>query len=286
MQCRSAIVAVALAILASHPARASELVWRGTLELTPLVDGLPKLVVRGSGVSTVNAGGAGSHLTALRLAGGLVDSVVVPVTDPEVTGTGILAARLSASLATGTLDMPSGPPGGLAAPGRLPVRGLLGVCFFDPFCLPGSALDMRLTRKQGAAGLGVGGLLTVGRFGSIRMSLIAAPWTIATTSLVVTTPSGATAAIPFAGWRHGALSFSTSTALPGGAISLVTPLRTTPGSDVDLTSVARLTLRLVPEPGSGLLLSVGGGGLWWLARRRARSCGSRDEAISPRRPPS
>jgi hypothetical protein len=284
MEFRSAIVTVVLAIIIAQPATASELAWQGTLGLTLLPGGFPELVVRGSGVSTVNAGGSGSHLTSLRVAGGLFESAGVPVTDPEVTGMGIAGARLAASLATGTLDFHPGSPGGLVAPGRLPVRGLLGVCLLDPSCLPGGTLDLRLTQHQGADGLGVGGLLTVGGFGSIRLSLVASPWTIATTSVVVTTPSGATAAIPFAGWRHGALSFSTSTALPGGMISLVTPLRTTPGGDVDLTSVARLTLRLVPEPGSGLLLSVGGGGLWWMARRRARSRWSRNDSISPRRP--
>jgi len=279
-----ASIAALVALSLASASTASELAWRGTLRVTPLVIGLPELVVRGSGVSTVNASGGGSHLTSLRVAGGPFGSATVPVTDPEATAAGVLALRLGASLAAGTLGFLAGPAGELAPPGTLPARGLLGVCLFDPSCLPGAVLDVPLTQKQGAVGLGVGGLLTVGGYGSLRMSLVARPWTLATTSVVLTTPSGATAAIPFAGWRHGALSFSTSTALPGGTISLVTPLRTTPGGDFDLTSVARLTLRLVPEPGSGILLSAGGGALWWMARRRGRSRGSRDEASARRRP--
>lgn len=259
---------VILAVLAGAPAvRAAEMRWEGTLGFDFLAPGLPALSVTGTGVATLNGSGGGSHLTALRLAGGLSASAVVPVTDPEVTAAeGIVAVRASAALGSGSLaPFASGP----LTRSTLPVRGMLAVCLLDPACLPGGFLAIPLSTGDGTAGLGVGGTWTLGP-GS-RISILGAPWTLGAALLTLTTEGGATLELPATGWVHGALSFTTSTALPGGALSLVTPLRVASDAGPPLASFARLTLRFVPEPERALALAAGAALLAALARSRRRS---------------
>ncbi len=254
-----------VAALAGAPAvRAAEMRWEGSLGFDFLAPGLPALALTGTGVATLNGSAGGSHLSALRLAGGLSASALVPVTDPEVAAAeGIVAVRASVALGSGSLaPFASGP----LTRSTLPVRGMLAVCLLDPACLPGGFLTIPLSTGNGAAGLGVGGLLTVGT----RISILGAPWTLGTALLTVTTEGGATFEVPATGWVHGALSFTTSTALPGGALSLVTPLRVASGSAPPLASFARLTLRFVPEPERALALAAGAALLAALARSRRR----------------
>jgi hypothetical protein len=263
-------VAPVLALLACAPAaHGGAMRWDGTLALDPLGPGLPTLSLAGTGVATLNGSAGGSHLTALRLAGGLSRSATVPVTDPGITGAeGIAALRARATLGTATLaPFASGAP---LTRGELPVRGLLAVCFVDPACLPGGFLPLALTANDGATGLGVGGLHTV-QAGAVRISILASPWTLGTALLTLTTNGGSSAPLGAAGWAHGALSFTTSTALTGGALSLVTPLRIVSDTGPPLSSFARLTLRFVPEPGSAVLLGSGALGLACLALARRSS---------------
>ena len=113
--------------------------------------------------------------------------------------------------------------------------------------------------------------MTFGRGGEIRISVEAAPWTVRDATLSVQTPSGSSFQLVTSGSVHGPYSFTGSTALAGGQLSLVTPVLTTSnGLDLPALAFARLTLRLVPEPGLLLLLALSAVGLWILSRIRRR----------------
>ncbi len=260
---RIAAEVVLALLLPVAAARASELAWRGTMTLDFVA--LPSVVFTGMGVATVNSSASGSHLTTVRIAGGISGTQVVPVTDPEVT---LTALRATATLGTGTLR-----PFGTSAPTSqpqltqrvLPVFGLARLCL-----AAGCASSLDLPLAEGSRGVGIGGLITVGGGGSLRLSLEAAPWTIRSATVPVTTNGGGTVAVAAAGWLHGPASFTTSTAITGGAFSLVTPLRVTSNLGPPLGAFGRLTLRFVPEPGLLLLIGSGLFGLAILGRTRMR----------------
>ena len=68
-------------------------------------------------------------------------------------------------------------------------------------------------------------MLTVGDWTTLRLSVFGAPWTVATATLPVETTSGASFELTARGSAHGPFSLTQSTALPGGAVSFVTPMR-------------------------------------------------------------
>ncbi len=257
-----------LSLGVSTPSAAARLAWQSETALELLVPGLPRLVVPGAGVATVNGSGGGAHLTRVRLAGGSVETTFVPVTDPDVVAAGLLAVELSAGVESGSLGFVSDSFGAVALhPAVLPLRGQLRICLLDPACLDGGALALPLATSAGSAGLGIGGLLTVGGAGPLRLSLVASPWTVGAATVAWTTPSGSGQSTVASGWRHGALSFTTSTALSGGAFSLVTPLRVENSLGATLPGFARVTVRFLPEPTSACLLGAGAGLLLLLSRR-------------------
>jgi hypothetical protein len=253
-----------LALLgAAPPTPGAEMRWEGTLGFDFPAPALPPLALTGTGVATLDASGGGSHLQALRLSGGLSATALAPVTDPEVTAVaGIVALRASASLGSASLG-PFGP--GPLTRSALPVRGVLAVCLFDPACLPGGFLSIPLSASSGAVGVGVGGTLT-----AAGVSILAEPWTLGTAFLALTSNGGSPFELPATGWVHGALSFTSSTALAGGALSLVTPIQVTSGSGPPLVGFARLSLRFVPEPDRALVLAAGAALLAVLGRLRRR----------------
>ena len=250
------------------PAPAAQVPFEGEISVDFLGASLPPLVVTGTGVAVLDGSGGGGHLVEARFSGGLTGTTAVPVTDPEVTmAAQIRALQLDVALGTATLGFAATSSG---APqltrGALPVPGLARLCFFDTSC--GSGIAIALGDASGAAGLGVGGLLTAGGTGALRLSLVGAPWTVGTALLTVTTNAGGSFAVPSAGWVHGPLSFSTSTALPGGAFSAVTPLRIDSNLGAGLVGFGRLRVRFAPEPGPLALWSAGALALAALARRR------------------
>ena len=265
---------VCLALLAawlgySGPARAVVVAWAGTLSLGDLGGSSSPQTFSGTGVATVNGSGGGIHLNELRLAGGITGSTAIPVTDPD-SGT-LLSLRVEVTLGTGSLYpfAPLAPPGQPQLTQRtLPIRGRMRFCVLFPGCV--SSVPLSFTGYQGQVGMGIGGLLTVGGFSEgLAISLRGAPWTIRTASVSVTTSQGATVTLTSAGWIHGPSSFTSSTVLAGGALSLVTPMQITAGGQPSGT-FARLNLRFVPEPGRLLLLTAGLGGLVATGRRRTR----------------
>jgi hypothetical protein len=134
----------------------------------------------------------------------------------------------------------------------------------------------------GVKGFGIGGLITVGagdNDSAIRISVEAAPWTIKTASAIDQTDDNTGVAafhnVTGMGLAHGPLSFTTSTAKPGGVLQIVTPaqIRTnlSIGSAVKIGVITELLVRFIPEPGLLLLLGSGVVGLAVLGRNRMKS---------------
>ena len=272
-------------------ASAAVLNWEGT-SYTILGDYLPG-VLTGGGVATVNgsSGGVPAHLSTLRLAasrGQVGGSFTRIVTDPDTIANGIAALIYDdVHGLTGT----RGPISGGAAStstgnvGQMGIHGVVKVCLLSTACtafLP-FVLNQPTTVNgvpgTGSKGAGIGGLITVGGYGGIRISLQGAPWTIKTaTVLDQITPTGGPPRVVETwvakGWAHAPASTTTSTAQPGGMLQLVTPNQITTnlplGSNDQIGSFIIVVYRFIPEPGLLLLLGSGVAGLAFLGRRRLR----------------
>ena len=179
--------------------------------------GLPPIALTGGGVATVDGPG-GAWLQTLRLAasrGGIGGAAMVPITDPGLAPN--VAVRATGSLGTGSFAPISGGTGTAPLTRRvLPLRGLAKLCLFSTSC--GTYLPLPLTQQTpegGLAGVGVGGVLTVGGTAPLRFSIEAAPWTLHTATVVLATAGGGDLPVyasgrPRRGLGHG------STAAPGG----------------------------------------------------------------------
>ena len=257
-----AVVLVAVGLLAATPAptRAAVMEWSGELSLG--LGAIDVFAGTATGLATLNDGLA---LETLALPGGLHASTVVPVTDPIVTAGGVVSVRASASLGAGTFRLDPFGAGGLPelTQSRLPLRGELRQCLFYAGCNSGS-LTVPLT-SHGTRGAGLGGATIVTGTLSPRISLVGAPWTIHTASVLLPTDvptfndtalPASTTALAF-GTLHGPLSFTWSAAGTwsgaGGSVQLVTPVRVLGLAEVPVGGFGRLALRFVPEPARGLL---------------------------------
>jgi hypothetical protein len=274
---RVGVFAGVLVLLACAGARAAVFDFEGELVLEPLLPSVPSARISGVGVATLNGSGAGAALTTLSLAGGITGTTTVPVTDPIVSNGGFQALQLKARVGSGRLR-PFRPPVSLSEPqlsnGRLPVHGLAHLCFFAG-CQPGLDLPLTGVTLNGPVGLGIGGVLPIAPLATLRHSLHGAPWTVRTASLALPTPSGSQLVALASGVAHGPLSFTGSTASPGGVVSLVTPLAVESLAGLTPpTGFARLTLRFVPEPHASFLLAPSIALLAMGARRRRRRGGS------------
>jgi hypothetical protein len=305
-------LAAAFAFSAAGTAGAARLNWEGTG--FSQVATLPELTIPGGGVATVNgsSGTIPAHLDTLRLAasrGGVTGTDTNIVTDPEVAGNGIAAIIYQAQGGTGTLAPISGAIASTTALTQrvLPAAGLSKICLLSTVCtdfLPlvltqpttngarfqiNTATPNQLTPNAlqgkklgvpgtGTKGVGIGGLLTVGGFSAIRISLEAAPWTVKTATAIDQTDDNTGLAafhnVTRMGFAHGPASGTTSTAQTSGVLQVVTPAQVRTnlslGSNVKVSVMGELLIHFIPEPGFLLLVGAGATGLALIGRSRMR----------------
>lgn len=245
----------------------------------------------GGGVATVNGSSmvVPDHLDEIRFAynrGGVAGDGTVFVTDPDMAGWGLAAIRFrNFENLTGAV------PGSFPLerlPGTIPVRGLVQLCLLSTACSSWAEMAMTVPTTVngipggGAKGIGIGGLLTMGGYGGIRISVQAAPWTVKTVTgeNLYTTTDGDQRIETFTvkGFAHGPASESSSTFAVGGLVQLVTPNRVVTnmpigfggpgGPATKIVPVIKARIEFIPEPGLALLLGSGIAGLAVLARVR------------------
>jgi len=274
------------AVAPASPSRASELDWEGTLAVD--VGDFPGGVAwTGTGVATVNVSAGGSALETLRVdplpfpttGGGYGELTFVVPTHPLVAGPfKTMAGFGDPGFAGGTLAGFSG--GGPL--GGVPVGGIaVGSGQPDAF---------NFTRNEGRTGFGVGGShITTRRvcapcpttdptwwmFTPVRLSIYGAPWTLGTVTVdnSATTNSFGPVFATTRGFLHGPASNTSTAALAGALLQLVTPMQVPMISVYHYGSIGyfgKLTLRFIPEPGSLLLVGSGVVGLALMGWRRAR----------------
>jgi hypothetical protein len=249
----------------------------------------------GIGVSTLTTTASGDHLNTLSAGTGTQGAIpglslntVLPVSDPIVTAGGIVSVRLTDvrqgfvpgpqnnlgvfGPVSGAIASTTTPAGGL---GTAPSQGMVRICLIDPGCgtlnLP---LDVGATINGVAVGGGVGGLLTIGQLGGIRISIVGAPYTVKTISAFNRTNNGAVVTFTEKGFAHGPLSNTSSTGQTSGVLQVVTTNHTTtqgvPGNSDISGQFARIVVHFIPEPGLLLLLGSGAVGMALLGRKRIR----------------
>jgi len=258
-----------LALGVAGAAGAKTLDWHGTITVD--IAALETVVLLGGGVATVNDSSGSAHLSTLRIGTGITDSGTIPVTDPNSTGQ-IKSVRISGGPGkTSTFTGISGaPPMGK---NEWPMPGFTRVCLFTSGC--GTNLPLVHTVNDGNTGVGVGGLLTLGGNGTIRISLQAAPWTLATVTGANQTVKGNFITLSRVGFVHGGASASnSSTASNSGVLQLVAPQNLTTagilGNSSKMSLFLTLSLHFIPEPGLLLLLGSGIVGLGLLGRSRMK----------------
>jgi hypothetical protein len=271
--------------MAAGTASAAGLLFQGSSTLQFANLGHASITATGTGVAVVNGAGALGHLDSLELASpaATLDGII-PVTDPVVTQGGIVEVRITNLKATPRLV---GGQGGLFAPisgavantqlqltkNTMASTGMVRICLVYAGCNSGS-LDLNVGQSVNGVrtGAGIGGVITIGGAGSIRISIVGAPWTVKTASVQNRTDNGGITTFKKHGFAHGPASLTSSTALSSGVIQLVTPSQTytqgIPGNSDYQGNITWFTLHFIPEPGLFLLLGTGAAGLAILGRRR------------------
>ena len=260
-----------LALAVAGDTQAATLEWEGSARISLASSLNQATTFTGSGVATVN-GSAGVDITRFRPTGFLGGTQVTPLTDPEnatlvsIIGTGHLGPGTFTGIAGGMIN----------GNDTLPVPGKSKVCILFPGC--SVYIPIPFTQNSGATGLGVGGTISANTFSAgpgLKVSVIAAPWTLGLTSVTdVRTRSQVDSATTTAqGFIHGPASNTSTAAQDGGVLQIVTASLVVTSLDPPSDRQAQLAFgrfRFIPEPGLLLLLGSGITGLVLLGRRLMR----------------
>jgi hypothetical protein len=258
----------------------------------------------GVGVTTLTTSGGLLHLNTISIGTGHRDdphtganpngavpgitlNTVLPVTDPVVSNGGIVSVRLT-GVRQGRVPGPGGnmgvgapvsgaiassttPAGGLAT---IPTTGMVRICLLAIGCGTNLPLDVGKTVNGVAQGGGVGGILTIGQLGAIRISILGAPYTVKTITAFNRTNNAAIDTFTEKGFAHGPLSNTTSTGANSGVLQVVTTNHTNtvgvPGNSDISGQFSRILVHFIPEPGLLLLLGSGALGMALLGSKRIR----------------
>jgi hypothetical protein len=266
-------MASVLAVGIAGGASAAILEWHGTLQ-TKLGAGKLKNEdgsrrgTTGSGVATINGSGGGGLLHTMQIPGGGTGSDFNPVTDPDTVAT-IRSIGVTATTLGGTIrDLQAS----TQATGNMVIRGRSRLCIIVANCA--NTFDTPLTLNNANTGIGVGGILTGGKFGPLRISIVAGPWTVGSGSAINQTQKGLFKTVTATGFLHGAASSLGSTGQQSGVVQLISPMQVITsgaGANNELQSLFSIwTFHFLPEPGFLLLLGSGVVGLGILGRNRMR----------------
>lgn len=277
---RRSLLPVFLVLFTAAPASAlvAEIWTRTSLQFTNL--GAAEAAATATGLATLNTSSTtSSHLLTATLPGATLAGAV-PVTDPnaapitsvifslrnrpDLQGGGILG-NISGAIASAS--------GGLA-PNTLPMTGGVTICLLSQFtCLANLGLPLGATSAELHVGGGVGGILTIGGAATIRISVVGAPYTVKTVTVVNRTNNGGFDLFIENGFAHGPASLTSSTAQSSGVLQIVTASHTTivaPGQGDVGGMISRTLVHVVPEPTAFLLLVAGATGAASLGRLRGR----------------
>ena len=280
---RKAVLLGALAMLVAGQASAIVMeTWtRASLQFTNL--GRAEASATATGLTTIHtSSSASSHLSTItaEFNPGLSLNTTISVTDPT-------AAPITSVILTsirGRPDLQGGIIGNISGalansnlgvlPNTIPSTGGVTICL-----LIANPCDFQLNLLVGATsagvqiGGGVGGILTIGGLGAIRISVVGAPYTVKTVSAVNRTENGLFDVFSEHGFAHGPASITSTTAQASGVLQTITANHTTvigPGDNDISGNISRVLTHFIPEPGLLLLFGSGAVGMALLGRKRIR----------------
>lgn len=239
-----------------------------------------------TGLTTVTVAGSGdTHLETISFGfePGQSINTSIPVTDPTaspITSVILTSIQGRPDLQGGVIGNISGAVAstvGNILPNTIPSTGGVTICLLVPPLDPCQAqlnLDVGAQTPNGKfIGGGVGGILTIGGTGTIRISVVGAPYTVKTVTAVNRTGNGGFQVFQESGFAHGPESLTSSTGQQSGVLQLVTANHTTvvgPGDNDISGNISRVLVHFIPEPGLLLLFGSGAVGMALLGRKRIR----------------
>lgn len=281
---QTTILAGFLGLCLAGPANALVVeTWtRRSVQFTNL--GRAEVSATATGLATLNTSSAtSSHLSTLSVTvnPGLRVTMTVPASDPDLPQvTGVVPAfqsrpDLQGGGVIGNVSGAIASSAGGLTPATIPSTGGSTICLLVvplPPCVAQLNLLMGGTTPGGFVGNGVGGLLTIDTYN--RISLLGAPFTVKSVSVVNRTANGGFDLFVEHGFAHGPASLTSSTAQISGVLQMITASRTLLGAVVgapdQIGQISRTLIHVVPEPGLLLLFAAGAGGLLLLGRKRIR----------------